>query len=98
VGYRRFRGGHGLERGEIRRGIEAGIERTRRTRSPLDLPERRASLEAEAPERADLGQPSQLIPVKPGASDEIVSGRKRPLTLHEPPRLLPEPADVAEPE
>ena len=98
VGHQRFRGCHGLERGEIRRGIEAGIERTRWTRSPLDLPERRASLETEASERADLGQPGQLIPVKPGASDEIVSGRKRPLTLHEPPRFLPEPADIAEPE
>ena len=36
--------------------------------------------------------------MKPGAPDEIVGGGKRPLALHEPPRLLAQPADIAEPE
>ena len=67
-------------------------------RRPLHLPERRAPLEAEAPKRAQLGQPRQLVAAQPRAPDEIVGGSEGALTLHAPARLFPEPADIAEPE
>ena len=40
----------------------------------LDLPERRAPIEAEGIERADLGERGHLVAAQAGAADELVEG------------------------